>query len=182
MIPALINELPGEVQLPMVIHIMPCIYEVRSTLCTTIADSLKVLQRLVGDPPDAPDMRLTSFLSAMAEAFPKVFYKPMFSCAAATKDSTIINQLLVLRALSLFIPDIWAKDPDMIAFALLGDSSSNDRQNQSVEAPSWGKTRTGQSVLLLEVTQHLALVRNSKDMAQVCARVYVPRALTYVTN
>ena len=53
MIPALINELPGEVQLPMVIHIMPCIYEVRSTLCTTIADSLKVLQRLVADPPDA---------------------------------------------------------------------------------------------------------------------------------
>ena len=106
----------------------------------------------------------------MAQAFPKVFYKPIFSCAAANKETTVINQLLVLRAISQFIPDLLTRDAEMIAFALTSESSASQSQSQSMsgDGPTWGKTRVGQSALLLEVTQKLSAIRASKDMAQVC--------------
>ncbi|THH32609.1 hypothetical protein EUX98_g1559 [Antrodiella citrinella] len=167
MIPIVTNELPGDVQLPLISHIMPLLYE-----------------RLVSDPPSpsqgAP--RLTAFFNNVSKAFPKVFYKPLFSCAAAAKEMTIVNQLLVLNAISQFIPDLWTRDPEMISFALTsGGSSISQNQNQSLgsvgEGQSWGKTRIGQSALLVEVIHRLASIRSTKDMAQLVSATKFATAL-----
>lgn len=123
-------------------------------------------QRLVSNPPPVPSSRLTSFLSIISQAFPKVFYKPIFSCAAATKEKTVINQLLVLNAISQFVPDLWTRDAEMLSFALMSGSASHS-QKASVEGPVWGKSRLGQSALLLEIIHRLSSIRNSKDMSQV---------------
>ncbi|TCD63487.1 hypothetical protein EIP91_005346 [Steccherinum ochraceum] len=159
MVPSVLNELPGEVQLPLVTYIMPLVYD-----------------RLVHNPPPSPHPRLTSFLGAISEAFPKVFYKPIFSCAAANKETTVINQLVVLNALTNFIPDLWTRDPEMVAFALTSDSSAS-QSREAGSGPVWGKTRVGQSALLVEITNRLSAVRNSKDMSQTVSAVKFANAL-----
>lgn len=165
MVPFVLNELPGEVQLPLVTYIMPLVYEV-CNLTYYKSSGLIMIQRLVHNPPTSPHPRLTSFLGAISEAFPKVFYKPIFSCAAANKETTVINQLVVLNALANFVPDLWTRDPEMIVFALTSDSSASQSRDAG-SGPIWGKTRVGQSALLLEIINRLSIVRNSKDMLQV---------------
>ncbi|KAH8084333.1 hypothetical protein BXZ70DRAFT_1046150, partial [Cristinia sonorae] len=150
-IPLVLNELPEEVQMPMTTYTMPLIYE-----------------RLVYNPPATPLPNLSTFLATIAQAFPKVFYKPMFLCAATVKESTVINQLLVLNAVSTYVLDLWIRDPDMIATALTSDSSAANQSRVSTagEIPRWGKARVGQSALILEVIRQLSSIRNSKDTAQ----------------
>lgn len=118
------------------------------------------------DSPESPCPPLTNFFSVLAQHYPKIFFKPIFTCAASTKDLTIANQICVLNAVARFLPDFWVRDADMISIAIMS-SPEGTKQKEAAVALAWGQMRFGQSVLLLELAEHLHCVRQSKDLAVV---------------
>ncbi|KAK7685921.1 hypothetical protein QCA50_010730 [Cerrena zonata] len=156
LVPTIAKEIPDEIQLPVVSYILPLLIE-----------------RLIADPVEIPCFALTDFLEAISRAYPKIFYKPLFTCAASSKEITVATQLQTLTVISKYIPDFWTRDPEMMAVALMSDTSK--KLNNST--PTWGKFRLGQSVLLVELTEQLHLVRTSKDMSATVPAVKFASAL-----
>lgn len=60
----------------------------------------------------------------------------------------------------------------MMAVALMSDTAA--RKKVSGSPPTWGKSRLGQSVLLVELTEKLRAIRLSKDISSVsCITSYI---------
>ena len=79
--------------------------------------------------------------------YPQIFYKPLFACAASSKDLTVQNHLAVMTAISRFLPDFWIRDAEMLSVALMSEGANK----RSDAKPVWGKARLGQSALLAEL-------------------------------
>lgn len=123
------------------------------------------------DPPDLPSPGLSRFLEVVSHAYPKIFYKPLFSCAAATKDATIVHQLKIMNLISRFLPDFWTRDPDMMSIALIS-SVHNPKANSTTDGPLPNSLRVGQLALTLELSEQIRLIRNVKDLATVGGFIY----------
>lgn len=121
-------------------------------------------QRISSNPPESPCPTLSEFLNAAARVHPKIFFKPLFTCAAANKDATVVQQLKVLNALSRYMPDFWIKDPDMISIALTSAVAAS-KSTSNGTPPS--KVRLGQLALTLEVLERVQSARKSKDLSEV---------------
>ena len=126
-----------------------------------------VHQRLVADPPEAPCLALTRFLNNAAQDHPKLFFKPLFACAAATKDLTVVNQLSILTALARFLPDLWLWDADMMSVALLSDASGSRSTSDTVEGSLHrSKPRLGQCALLMELLDRLHIINECREIGR----------------
>lgn len=121
-------------------------------------------QHLADNTPPSPNLMLTTLLQQLASVFPRIFYKPFFSCAASNKDVVVLNHLRVLTAISKFLPDVWMRDAEMVAVALLSDPGAKANNGT---APTWGIPRLGQSVILMEIISSLQTVRHRKEGAPV---------------
>ncbi|KAL4263814.1 Protein UNC80 C-terminal domain-containing protein [Pleurotus pulmonarius] len=119
-------------------------------------------EHLADNTPPSPNLMLTTLLQQLASVFPRIFYKPFFSCAASNKDVVVLNHLRVLTAISKFLPDLWMRDAEMVAVALLSDPGT---KGSNGTAPTWGIPRLGQSVILMEIISSLQTVRHRKEGA-----------------
>lgn len=116
--------------------------------------------------PEYPCEPLSEFLQLVSRAYPKVFFKPIFTCAASAKDLTIAMQLSVLTCIARYMPDLWCRDADMMSVALMSDpAGAKVRSNEG--NVTWGRTRMGQLVLLLELIAFMQRVRRVNDVALV---------------
>ncbi|KIP07274.1 hypothetical protein PHLGIDRAFT_105851 [Phlebiopsis gigantea 11061_1 CR5-6] len=151
-IPSLIYVLPKDLQIPFLSSILPSMHK-----------------RLINDPLESPQPRLSEFLDFVSRQYPKVFYKPLFVCATASKDATVVNQLCILNALSKLVPDIFTRDPDMMAIALVNDTTtmSMSAATSSDGARAWGTPRIGQVALLVELVDRFQHAHDAKDLAMV---------------
>lgn len=104
-----------------------------------------------------------------SRAYPKLFFKPLFACAAANKDATVVRQLSVLGAITKFMPEFWMRDPDMMSVALMSDISGSKHPSDRESAMN-AKPRIGQLVLAVELAERLQMVRQVKDLSVVSAR------------
>lgn len=95
--------------------------------------------------------------------YPQIFYKPLFACAASSKELTIQNHLSTLTVISRFLPDFWTRDSEMISVALMSDGVSKPSKLK----PTWGKERLGQSALLVELIGHIQSVRTAQALSSV---------------
>ena len=95
----------------------------------------------------------------------------MFVCATATKDTTIVNQLCIVNALSKFVPDILTSDPDMMSIALVSDTSTLSMSLTASGSLDSGRPRgvprIGQVALLVELIDRLQQVYDTKDLTLV---------------
>lgn len=102
----------------------------------------------------------------MSRGYPQIFFKPLFACAAANKDVTVVRQLSILNALTKFLPDFWTRDSDMMSVALMSDVAGSqpvpDRTSLSIQTP-----RIGQLILAVELAEQLRIVRHTKDLSTV---------------
>ncbi|KDQ32084.1 hypothetical protein PLEOSDRAFT_1035031 [Pleurotus ostreatus PC15] len=121
-------------------------------------------EHLADNTPPSPNLVLTTLLQQLASVFPRIFYKPFFSCAASNKDVVVLNHLRVLTAISKFLPDLWMRDAEMVAVALLSDPGAK-ANNGTTATPAWGVPRLGQSVILMEIISSLQTVRHRKEGA-----------------
>lgn len=126
-----------------------------------------VHQRLVSDPPEEPAPRLQRFLEDVAQSFPKIFYKPLFTCAAANKDLNVITQLCFLNALAKVLPDFWFRDAEMMSVALMSDAAGKTPPTSTDGQLPVSKARVGQYVLMIELLEQLRAVTQSRDLGMV---------------
>jgi hypothetical protein len=107
------------------------------------------------------DNSITSFLEKVSVKFPQIFYKPLFACATATKETTITQHLRVLLTLAHYVHDFWTRDAEMAAIALAGDigGAKPTKNTTSNEQP---KLRLGQLVLFVQILTHLRSARLDK--------------------
>ena len=119
----------------------------------------------MAEPPAVPNTQLSSLLSFVSRAHPKLFFKPLFTCAASSKDLTIANQLCILSVITRFMPDFWIRDAEMLSVALMSEPVSSKTASQG--GTSIRTTRLGQMVLLVELIEQLRSVRAAKDLSMV---------------
>lgn len=123
---------------------------------------------MVEDPPPFPYTELSSLLDGLSDMYPQLFYKPLFSCAASSKEFTVVNHLCTLATHSKFIGDYWNRDAEMMCVALLSDAGADkETMTSMVGNTPWGVARLGQSVLLLELIGKIQAVRRIKESAPV---------------
>jgi hypothetical protein len=116
------------------------------------------------DPPPHPSPLLTDFLDVVSRWHPDVFYKPLVSCTASSKELTVVTQLCVIAAISRFIPDMWMRDLDMTTTILMMDIGGHGKgKSTSIINPTWGKARLGQSALILEVISWIRCQRQKAE-------------------
>lgn len=115
------------------------------------------------DPiPPSGDFR--GFLDGLALNHPQLFYKPLFTCAATTKDHVVVDQLRILAALGAHIPDILTRDADMTAIVLLsgGGGVLGKGKGKEDAPPRWITARAGQSAIMFELIFKLDTLTKSK--------------------
>jgi hypothetical protein len=118
----------------------------------------------VADPPPHPSPLLTDFLDVVSRWHPDVFYKPLVSCTASSKELTVVTQLCVIAAISRFIPDMWTRDLDMTMTILMMDIGGQGKgKSTNVTNPIWGNARLGQSAVILEV---ISWIRSQRQKAE----------------
>jgi hypothetical protein len=120
-------------------------------------------QKLVLDPPPLPFLSFTELLEIVSQKLPKLFYKPLFACAAGTKPSSILNHLRTIAIVARYLPSFWIRDAEMLLVALMSDSGGMGKGSQDSVVPSWGQARLGQLVVLVELITHVQATREDKD-------------------
>ncbi|KIY73014.1 hypothetical protein CYLTODRAFT_366316 [Cylindrobasidium torrendii FP15055 ss-10] len=118
--------------------------------------------RLADDEPPQPCIELTMLFNALSLKYPKIFYKPLFFCAAATKEISLINHLCSVNSLAKFLPDFWIRDADMISVAIAREVGG-DTGETGPGALNWGEARAGQSVLVISLIGKIQSLRRDKE-------------------
>jgi hypothetical protein len=124
------------------------------------------VQRLIDEPPAFPCPSLTNVLDTIARLYPQVFYKVIFSCAASSKEFTIVNHLCAMVVVSKFLPDFWSRDAEMMAVALMSDIGGKKMLEDSAPL-SWTKARLGQCILLIELIGRIQAARHEREASPV---------------
>lgn len=129
-------------------------------------------QRLVEDPPEHPNASLTGLFDVLSHMYPQVYYKPVFACAASSKEFTVINFISVLAAIARFQKDFWFRSAEMISVALMSDGAGQVKGKGKEKAVDeldlgWGVERFGQNVLLVELAGKLQTIRRLKEDSKV---------------
>ncbi|KAI0032411.1 hypothetical protein K488DRAFT_19827, partial [Vararia minispora EC-137] len=132
---ALIEQLPDDFRVPVTAAFLPHFNE-----------------RLANDPPPHPSPALTELLSVIVQNHPKLFYKPLFALAGASKDTTIVANLRIVVQSARFLSDYWTRDVEMMLVALMSDGTSGAAR----------RARPGQLVLTLELIAHVRTVARAR--------------------
>ncbi|KAF9506487.1 hypothetical protein BS47DRAFT_1489338 [Hydnum rufescens UP504] len=111
-----------------------------------------LFKRLVRDPIP-PTESLNSFLKAISQSHPQLFFKPLFDCAKASQDIKVVEYLCVLAALTRHIPDLLIQNAEMVSIALMGGVGAKIGKAKEKEgsSPTWGRARIGQCVIMVEL-------------------------------
>ncbi|KAF9062414.1 hypothetical protein BDP27DRAFT_1368816, partial [Rhodocollybia butyracea] len=152
--------------LPPLVRLLP--EDIRRPLTPIILSTLNT--RLVDDPPPYPCFPLSSLLDTFSQTYPQIFYKPLFLCAASSKEHAVVNHLCTLTALARFMPDLWIKDAEMMSIAIMSDGgpkskkpASEATKHLSRSVKPWGIARLGQSVLLVELIAQVQGIRRARE-------------------
>jgi hypothetical protein len=114
------------------------------------------------ETPPYPCPPFSDFLETISRNYPQQFYKPLFACAASSKEPTVANHLCTLSAISRFLPDFWTRDAEMMSVALIGVIGVKGKAREGTQ-PKWGKAVLGQSVLLIEVAGCVRTIRSVRE-------------------
>ncbi|KAH8829295.1 hypothetical protein DL96DRAFT_1597550 [Flagelloscypha sp. PMI_526] len=144
LLPLVHRHLPDDIRTPLLLLILPPLYD-----------------RIVQEPPALPCPKLGSFFAAVSQTHPQIFYKPLFSCAASTKDVTVANHLSVLAGMSRYFEGLWTQNAEMICVALTSDTKS--AATVDAAGVGWARARLGQTVLLIEMISQVQGVRHAKE-------------------
>ncbi|KAF8636927.1 hypothetical protein AX17_003178 [Amanita inopinata Kibby_2008] len=121
-------------------------------------------QRLAEDPPPYPCVELSNLLGQISKQYPPLFYKPLFVCAASSKEYLIMNYLCTFTAVTKFLPSYWISDAEMISVALISDVSKKKRMGFArTDTLAFDAAQLGQLVLFIEVIGQIQAARHRKQ-------------------
>ncbi|KAF5344076.1 hypothetical protein D9758_008878 [Tetrapyrgos nigripes] len=115
-------------------------------------------------PPLSPNSiqshPLTSVLTQISKLYPAIFYKPLFLCAAATKEYAVVNHLCTVVSMAKWVKGFWTGtgSPQSggaeMDHSLLGDGTLKQ---------SWPQARLGQSALIIELIATIQAARRVNE-------------------
>ncbi|KAH9171401.1 hypothetical protein EDB89DRAFT_2179290 [Lactarius sanguifluus] len=155
----LMEQLPNELRFPAATKFLPALNE-----------------KLVLDPPPLPFPGLTELLEIVSQKLPKLFYKPLFACAAGTKTSSVLDHLRTVTMLARYLPSFWIRDAEMLLVVIMSDSRSTDQDPQGDVGPQWGQVRLGQLAILIELIAHVQSERHGKDAQTISTPAFLTQA------
>ncbi|CCL98233.1 uncharacterized protein FIBRA_00227 [Fibroporia radiculosa] len=160
-----VKDLVANAEWPAIIRSLTAIThdyheELRKHMITLILSSLP--DRLMANTPGYPCQPLSDFMDVASRMQAKVFFKPIFSCAASGKDVTLSYQICVLNCLARYQSDFWCRDAEMMSVAIMSDPAGM-KSRPEIANSLWAKPRIGQSALLLELIAFLRALRSTKD-------------------
>ncbi|KAI6019882.1 hypothetical protein F5J12DRAFT_911393 [Pisolithus orientalis] len=117
---------------------------VRASVFSVVIPALQ--ERLVIDPPSDSISLFPGILERVSRLYPQLFFKPFFSCAASSKELSVVHHLQQVVGVSALLPDIWLHDPDMIVVALMNEVGDKQETHKT-----WGRARLGRTALLVEL-------------------------------
>ncbi|KIO14193.1 hypothetical protein M404DRAFT_121469 [Pisolithus tinctorius Marx 270] len=117
---------------------------VRGSVFSVVIPALQ--ERLVIDLPSDSISLFPGILERVSRLYPQLFFKPFFSCAASSKELSVVHHLQQVVGVSALLPDIWLHDPDMIVVALMNEVGDKQETHKT-----WGRARLGQTALLVEL-------------------------------
>ncbi|KAL0573630.1 hypothetical protein V5O48_008326 [Marasmius crinis-equi] len=185
------HDIVNSSQWPYILQVVRAVIEVLSddVRMLVLMIMLPLLQeRLVNDPPSLPtptdksnkntdrvSAELTSLMNAISSMHPKLFYRPLFTLAASSRDYAVATHLCTLVAIARWLPDFWVRDAEMIAVAVMSDLGAGGKSSsQSISSSrQYGFASLGQSVILVEVIGQIQKARRAKEMPS-----YSPSALS----
>ncbi|KAI9457584.1 hypothetical protein BJY52DRAFT_1187192 [Lactarius psammicola] len=156
---ALMERLPNELRFPAATKFLPALNE-----------------KLVLDPPPLPFPAFTELLEVVSQKLPKLFYKPLFACAAGTKTSSVLDHLRTVAMLARYLPSFWIRDAEMLLVAVMSDSKSTDQDPQVDVGPQWGQVRLGKLGILIELIAHVQSQRHGKDAQTISTPAFLAQA------
>lgn len=156
-------QLPNELRFPVATKFLPALNEVRHIQRQCFHLYKNTFQKLLLDPPPLPFAEFTELLEIVSQKLPKLFYKPLFSCAAGTKVSSVLDHLRTVAMLARFLPSFWISDAEMLLVAVMSDSRSTEKGPESDVGPQWGQVRLGQLAILIELIAHIQSERHGRD-------------------
>ncbi|KAH9003355.1 hypothetical protein EDB86DRAFT_3073128 [Lactarius hatsudake] len=156
---ALMEQLPNELRLPAATKFLPALNE-----------------KLVLDPPPLPFPEFTELLEIVSQKLPKLFYKPLFACAAGTKTSSVLDHLRTVAMLARYLPSFWIRDAEMLLVVIMSDSRSTDQGPQGDVGPQWGQVHLGQLAILIELIAHVQSERHGKDAQTISTPAFLTQA------
>ncbi|TBU39115.1 hypothetical protein BD309DRAFT_873000 [Dichomitus squalens] len=163
-----LQNLIGQGEWPTILRLMPILEELPEDIRVSLIPDLlpAISDRLTRDPPERSCAPLSDFLDSAAISCPKAFFKPVFGCAASMKDLTIANHLCSLYSVARFYPGIWTHNPEMMSVAIMMDPTGSRKVTEPTgAAPTQGRVRIGQMVIMVELLHHLRRMRQLKDPA-----------------
>ncbi|KAI6168435.1 hypothetical protein EDD17DRAFT_1869180 [Pisolithus thermaeus] len=129
-----------------------CVVELFFTLPETVRGFVfsfvvpALQERLIIDLPSDSISLLTSIFERVSRLYPQVFFKPLFACAASSKELSVVHHLQQVVGVSALLPNVWLHDPDMMVVALM-----NEVGDVQETGTTWGRARLGQTALLVEL-------------------------------
>ncbi|GJJ14897.1 hypothetical protein Clacol_009167 [Clathrus columnatus] len=146
---AITSSLPEDERNEMLATIIPGIYS-----------------RLIINMNWRPSSEVTPLLNLLVEYSPRLFYKPIFALAGASKDITLVGQLANVVMMAKHMPHFWTGDSEMLAIALISEPSSPPKSIPG-HGRAWGKIRLGKSLILLELILFIrALTKKKAELLQ----------------
>lgn len=128
-----------------------------------------VLKRLKAT--DAADPALVTFLNWLAAHHPQLFYKPLFSCAAATTKTSLSGPLQIVMNLQRIVGSdrFWTHaDPQMVMIVLVGNVAlqpAKGKGRADVESQATVNVKLGRYAVLVELVLALTGRRLSSSGA-----------------
>lgn len=113
-------------------------------------------------------------MRSVREQFPQQFHKPLFLCAAAAKDTTIIAQLKVLGHLVEHLPDFWFSNAEMVAVAVMSGVAPSKGKAIVAQESTWGSAKLGQCVVITELISSVRKLNTDRAASTVSMSSYVP--------
>src|SRR6266550_723975 len=149
--------------------VLPLVNQV-SIVRRGVKKTREFLQRIAQDPPPYPSVDLSNILVQLSHQYPPIFYKPLFSCAASSKEFIVMDHLCTLTAIGTYVPDYRIRNAEMISIALVSDVGNPDEKK---EAPTFKSAQLGQMVILIELICQVQVARHKKEELSVRTSVII---------
>lgn len=150
---------------------LPLLFEV-TTILIKLLQALTTFTQILVVESVPTSSALSDMLQSVREHFPQQFHRPLFLCAAAAKDSTIIAQLKVLGQLVEHLPDFWFSNAEMVAVAMMSGATSSRGKAIVAKESAWGSAKLGQCVIIAELLSSVRKLNTDRVAATVSETSY----------
>ena len=121
---------------------------------------------MVWDPLPLAD-EFWGLLQGLAHNHPQLFYKPLFTCAATTKDHVVVDQLRIVVTLTWYTPHLLTHEVNMTTIMPVSNSRTILGKGKAKEdvPPPWAVVCPGQLAIILDLILRMEQLTKERSLS-----------------